>query len=235
VLPTQLLGFINEASVALERGGQQDLLVLDFSKAFDSVSHSLLIHKLRHYGICGKVNSWIASFLSNRQQSVLVNGERSASVAVDSGVPQGSMLGPSLFLLYINDLPEGLSSTARLFADDTACHKDVNNVSDQERFQEDLDTLASWEQRWKMLFHPQKCSVVHLTRCRQILHFDYQLHSHKLQTESQVKYPGVTISNDLRWSHHINNISARANRTLGFLRRNIKLNCKSIKESAYKA
>jgi hypothetical protein len=86
-----------------------------------------------------------------------------------------------------------------------------------------------------MLFHPQKCSVVHLTRCRQILHFDYQLHSHILQTESQVKYLGVTISNDLRWSHHINNISATANRTSGFLRRNIKLNCTSIKESAYEA
>eukprot|EP00745_Piridium_sociabile_P003889 TRINITY_DN12257_c0_g1_i7.p1 TRINITY_DN12257_c0_g1~~TRINITY_DN12257_c0_g1_i7.p1 ORF type:complete len:205 (+),score=42.76 TRINITY_DN12257_c0_g1_i7:816-1430(+) len=180
---TQLLGFVDGVSEALRRRCQEDLLVLDFSKAFDKVSYSLLVHKLRQYGVTGKIDSWIKNFLNYRKQSV-VNGSRSEFTPVESGVPQGSVLGPTLFLLYINDLPTGLSSTTRLFADDTACHKDVTADSDQHDLQADLDKLASWEQRWKMSFHPQKSSVVHMTRRRTTKKFDYHLHSHQLQEET---------------------------------------------------
>ncbi|KAI8479428.1 hypothetical protein Bbelb_428470 [Branchiostoma belcheri] len=234
---TQLLGLADEISHTLEDGHQEDLLVLDFSKAFDKVSHSLLVHKLKYYrnGIDGKVNTWISEFLADRKQAVVVNGSRSEYVSVESGVPQGSVLGPSLFLLFINDLPVGLSSVSRLFADDTACHDTIKTTHDQVRLQEDLNKLAEWEGRWKMSFHPQKCSIVHMTRKKKTLERAYELHGHKLQTEPNVKYLGVTLTKDLKWSLHISNISSRANRSLGFVRRNIKINSKSIKEAAYRA
>ena len=232
---TQLLGFTDEVSKTLEDGIQEDLLVLDFSKAFDKVSHSLLIHKLHHLGICGKVNTWIREFLRDRKQAVVVNGAKSEFAPVESGVPQGSVLGPTLFLLFINDLPTGLTSTARLFADDTACHMRVYSPSDQEELQEDLNKLATWEEKWKMCFHPQKCTTVHMTRRQTTLHHDYQLHGHTLQEESQAKYLGVTITHDLDWKVHITNVVNKANKTLGFIRRNIRTSCKSIKQAAYKA
>ena len=132
---SQLIGFVDEVTDDLEKGKQTDVLIMDFSKAFDKVSHSLLIHKLSHYGITGQVTQWINNFLSDRRQSVLVEGALSTYVAVESGVPQGSVLGPSLFLLYINDLPCNLNSVARLFADDTLCHKTVSSPDDQHALQ----------------------------------------------------------------------------------------------------
>ena len=103
-----------------ESGKQTDVLMLDFSKAFDRASHSLLLHKLQRYGVQGTTNAWISSFLYDRRQAVVVDGSQSSFVSVRSGVPQDSVLGPCLFLVYINDLPEKLTTRARLFADDTA-------------------------------------------------------------------------------------------------------------------
>jgi hypothetical protein len=103
----------------LDDGKETDVLIMDFSKAFDKVSHNLLMHKQEHYGIRGMINNWMESFLSGRTQAVIVEGETSTYLPVDSGVPQGSALGPSLFLYYINDIATGLDSTIILFVDDT--------------------------------------------------------------------------------------------------------------------
>ena len=130
---------------------------MDFSKAFDKVSHSLLTHKLDHYGIKGKTNMWIQNFLAERKQVVVVEGEKSDSINVESGVPQGSVLVPSLFLFYINDMPEGIRSRVRLFADDTIVYLTITSDTDADYLQEDLDKLAEWEGKLKMAFHPDKC------------------------------------------------------------------------------
>ena len=119
---TQLLECIDDVTLNLENSHQTDVLIMDFSKAFDKVSHNLLALKLKHYGIQGKTNKWILSFLSNRTQAVILEGITSEYVDVQSGVPRGSVLEPSLFLFYINDIPVGLKSTIRLFADDTVAY-----------------------------------------------------------------------------------------------------------------
>ena len=118
---TQLISVIHEWAKVLNIHGQVDVIFLVFAKAFDSVPHERLLLKARHYGICGKLNEWLRDFLSDRWKRVVVNGSSSEWSNVSSGVPQGTVLGPVLFLLHINDLPTGISSEVRLFADDTVC------------------------------------------------------------------------------------------------------------------
>ena len=113
---------IDELSKTMQMGKQTDLILLDFSKAFDIVAHEKLIQKLHHYGIRGDTLKWMKAFLDNRKQAVVINGVNSNCISVSSGVPQGSVLGPILFLVYINDLPEQVKSRVRLFADDTAMY-----------------------------------------------------------------------------------------------------------------
>ena len=232
---TQLLEFIDDVSLNMENGKQTDILVMDFSKAFDKVSHSLLTNKLHFYGIQGELNVWIQNFLSNRKQAVVLEGEKSDYVQVESGVPQGSVLGPSLFLYFINDIPSGLTSTIRLFADDTIAYLAIKSNSDAATLQQDLDKLAQWETTWKMAFHPEKCNVITITRKENPIKYNYTLHNHTLEHVNIAKYLGVTISSDLKWETHINNICKKANSTLGFLRRNLNISSISMKEQAYKS
>ena len=126
-------------------GSQTDLVLLDFSKAFDKVSHQKLLLKLHQYGIRGSSLKWIQAFLSGRTQTVVLENEKSGTVPVTSGVPQGSVLGPILFLIYINDLPDKTRSKIRLFADDTAIYLAVSNLQDALILQQDLDHLHEWE------------------------------------------------------------------------------------------
>ncbi|KAL8571418.1 hypothetical protein ACOMHN_058197 [Nucella lapillus] len=136
---TQLLGFADELVNNMAQGKQTDILVMDFAKAFDKVNHSLLVHKLHHYGIRGMLLTWISDFLRDRRQAVVVNSIRSDFIKVQSGVPQGSVLGPCLFLTYINDLPDLLTAHARLFADDTAVYDVVASPDDQAHLQRNLN------------------------------------------------------------------------------------------------
>ena len=150
-----------------------------------------------------------------------------------SDVPQGSVLGPVLFLIYINDLPEYVSnSTVRLFADDTLLYLTIHNSSDCIKLQEDLNNLERWESDWQMSFHPEKCEVIHITTKKKPIIHKYTLHGHTLSSVPQIKYLGVNISQDLKWNSHINSVSSKANQTLGFLKRNLKINSQPIKEKA---
>ena len=139
---TQLLEFINDVAINMESGLQTDLCILDFAKAFDKVGHKRLLEKLTWYGISGRPNRWIKSFLAERIQSVVLDGISSNSASMLSGVPQGSVLGPCVFLLYINDIVENLRGTVRLFADDTMTYMVVRSEKDARCFQRDLDILT---------------------------------------------------------------------------------------------
>ena len=142
---------------------------------------------------------WIGSFLSGRLQKVVLEGKSSSSAPVLSGVPQGSVLGPVLFLIYINDLPKyGSNSTVRLFADDTLLYLTIHNSSDCTKLQDDLNNLQKWESDWQMPFHPEKCEVIHITTKKYPIIRKYTLHGHTLLSVPQIKYLGVHISQDLK-------------------------------------
>ena len=226
---------IDDILQSINQRSQVDLILLDFSKAFDMVNHEKLLYKLHFYGIRGQTLKWIKSFLDNRSQSVVVNGSTSSSIPVSSGVPQGSVLGPLLFLIYINDLPECVqSSKVRLFADDTAIYLSLTVASHSSLLQQDLHQLEQWESKWDMKFNPSKCQVIQITKRKTIIPTQYLLHNTILETVTSAKYLGITISNDLTWNNHINNITTKANQTLGFLRRNIKVHSERLKSTAYK-
>ena len=234
---SQLTEFYHDIVSNTFEGFQTDVLVMDFSKAFDKVGHQRLLEKVTRYGITGPTKRWVAQFLSDRTQTVVLEGHRSDTVPVTSGVPQGSVLGPCLFLLYINDMAEKLNSTVRLFADDTIAYLAIGDNNDAASLQHDLDLLASWEQTWQMEFHPDKCQVLRVSRKRKenVIAASYTLHGHTLKVVDHVKYLGVTLSSDLKWNRHIGNAINKANSTLGMLKRNIKVGCRATKAAAYQS
>ena len=158
---TQLLQLIEDLARNMTEGKQTDLILLDFSKAFDKVNHLKLLYKLQVHRVQGKTLGWIESFLVGRSQTVVLDGESSDKLPVLSGVPQGSVLGPILFLLYINDLPENVQSQVRLYADDTAVYLTVQDPNDSERLQSDLNILQEWGKSgiWNLI-HPSVKSCI---------------------------------------------------------------------------
>lgn len=231
---TQLLMLVDDILQSVNMKSQVDLILLDFSKAFDMVNHEKLLYKLHYYGIRGYTLKWIKNFLDNRSQSVVINGYSSNTIPVSSGVPQGSVLGPLLFLIYINDLPNYVhSSKVRLFADDTALYISLSVASHSSLLQQDLHNLEQWEKSWDMKFNPSKCQVIQITKRKEVIPTQYILHNTILDTVSSAKYLGVTISNDLTFNKHIDTITNKANQTLGFLRRNLKIHSEKLKSIAY--
>ena len=181
--------------------------------------------------IGGKTLKWIDSFLYDRQQRVVVNGVKSDWAPVLSGVPQGTVLGPLLFSLYINAITEEL----RLFADDCVCCREIKDTEDTVKLQEDMDRLGCWARSWGMRFQPVKCNIMQITRKRiKKINASYSLEETVLENNEKIKYLGVTITNELKWKTHVSNICTKANRTLGYLRRNLAACPRDVTESAYK-
>ena len=219
---TQLLLTVDDLASELDKAGQVDTILLDFSKAFDVVPHQRLVMKLHYYGIRGKTLCWVQSFLANRTQRVAVEGELSDIGEVTSGVPQGSVLGPTLFSIYINDIGENIKSCVRLFADDTILYKNIRNQTDSETLQKDLDTLESWETKWQMSFNVSKCHLLTITRKNNPIQCRYSLHGQNLESVKNAKYLGVELSSTLNWKDHIHATAKKANRTSAFVYRNLK-------------
>ena len=207
---SQLLITTNDILSRLDNKEQVDMAVLDFSKAFDTVPHHRLLSKLRLYGLHGNLLAWIRSFLSSRTQSILIEGHRSREDSVVSGVPQGTVLGPLLFLCFINDLPSVLDpkTAVRLFADDCLIYRSIYSQDDRKQLQRDLDSLGSWGDSWGMRFNTKKCNIMHVGNYNSS-HF-YQLNSEILKEVKDAKYLGLTITNDMKWSPHISSIASKA-------------------------
>ena len=231
---TQLVTtFQDLAQMHNKKGSHIDIAVLDFSKAFDTVPRDGLLSKLKHYGIDEKIWQWIYNFLKNRKQSVVVDGKQSSLIDVVSGVPQGTVLGPLLFLLHINDLPSVVSSKVRLFADDCLIYRNIKNKEDQIALQKDLNLLENWGNTWGMRFNAAKCNITQMSRTRDPKLFNYSLTGQVLDEVMDTKYLGVTLSNDLEWSKHIATMTNKANSKLSFLRRNLKGCPEKLKQTAF--
>ena len=230
---TQLVEFTHDLFAGIQDGHQMDVIIMDFAKAFDKVSHNSLLIKLQRNGITGRSLAWIAAFLKDRTQQVVVDGARSERGEVSSGVPQGSVIAPALFLVFINDLPDSISSDVRLFADDTVVYRKVASAEDAAILQRDLDSLAKWEEEWQMQFHASKCQVLKVRRARTGIDTEYRLHGISLPHADEVKYLGVTISKDLKWNKHVANIRNKASSKLSFLQRNVKIGSPKLKEQLY--
>ena len=198
------------------------------------MSHRLLLHKAKHYGINNNILSWIRDFLSNRSQQVVVEGKFSTEVKVTSGVPQGSVLGPLLFLIFINDLPECVKhSTTRLFADDCVLYRRISTASDASLLQDDLTALQEWENTWLMEFHPSKCQVVNVTNKQKPIISSYTIHNEVLESVRSAKYLGLHVDAKLNFNTHIDVITKKANSTRAFLSRNFHHCSKKVKDATY--
>ena len=240
---TQLIEALNDWTSILNKGQSQvDVIVLDFSKAFDMVPHERLLLKLERYGITGNTQRWIRGFLTTRSHEVVVSGTSSKIHPVTSGVPQGTVLGPLLFLLYINDIETSLSSTIRLFADDSAIYREIRDDNDTTILQNDLSKLQQWADLWQMSFNIKKCKVLKITRRTKHKNcYKYTMSSPSdgsqivLDETPSEKYLGVMLDNKLSFNEHITLITNKATKLLNLCRRNLHMCSPNIKESAYKA
>ena len=162
---TNLVSFINDVSEVLDSNGQVDCIYTDLAKAFDVVDHSVLIHKLRNYGICGKVINWITSYLDNRELNVVIGGHQSDTFIATSGVPQGSHLGPILFGIFINDIITCFDNCRIfLYADDLKMFKKISSIDDSIKMQADLEKLVSWCKHNNLNLNHQKCYSITFSR-----------------------------------------------------------------------
>ena len=230
---TQLVSAVYDWSLSLDHKVSTDVAVFDFSKAFDSVPHKLLLSKLQYFGIRGNLLNWISAFLIGRQQRVVLDGCPSNWLPVTSGVPQGSVLGPLLFILYINDIGDNIKSTIRLFADDLIMYRAILNRDDINVFQSDLDTLYNWSTKWEMNFNLNKCNLIKISKKQIQYKHKYFIGSYILPYCDKFTYLGVTITSDLNWSEHITNISRKATNILNFVKRNLYFANTECKSKAY--
>ena len=231
---SQLIITAHDLASSLNQKHQTDMAILDFSKAFNRVPHTRLKAKLDHYGIRGNTLKWISSFLDGRTQKVMVDGSISNECPVLSGVPQGSVLGPTLFLLYINDITHQLDSRVRLFADDCLIYREIQSPDDHRILQQDLDRLTEWSHQWQMSFNTAKCYVMRISLAtKNISRHDYLMEGNSLELKDDHPHLGVQLSSKLSWECHINLVTAKATRALGFLRRNLVACDRSAKEKAY--
>ena len=178
---------------------------MDFKKAFDTVPHIRLLKKLEGYGVRGEMLNWVKAFLENRQQFVKINNSSSNNLPVTSGVPQGSVLGPTLFIYFINDLPLVTTLKTKIFADDTKLFTPISNDDDQFKLQEAIDKMYNWTQTWLLKFNEKKCKVLHIGKNNK--QFKYYIGDESNKTELEItdleKDLGVSIDPLLNFNSHI--------------------------------
>ena len=212
-----LLTAIHDWAEMLNNRLSTHCVFIDFAKVFDSVPHERLLLKLQAYGVGGSLLQWFRSFLTTRKQRVVVNGDFSDWSNVSSRVPQGSILGPLLFILYINDISSVVRSKIKMFADDVTLYTTVQTNEDCKQLQNDLDSVSSWCDCWQMKLHPLKCELLCISNKRVPTKFDYVINGSQLDWHTSIRYLGVHITSTLSWNVHCSKIAAKATRVLNFL------------------
>ena len=203
------------------------MIFLDLAKAFDSVPHERLLLKLERHGIGGNLLLCFRNFLTNRKQRVVIQGSPSEWSPVISGTPQGTILGPILFLLYINDVSDNVKSKIKLFADDTKIYREIKDPTiDTVILQSDLDSVSEWANKWKMHFNVSKCEVMRITHSRDKSVPNYHLEEMSLKVVHSVKDLGVNVSSDLSWNKHVGITINKANKVLGIIKRTVNWHTK---------
>ncbi|CAB4012394.1 Hypothetical predicted protein, partial [Paramuricea clavata] len=201
---TQLVEVLHYIGSILDSGKQTDIIFMDMSKAFDKVSHTALINKLQQNNNGGSLLQWFTSYLHDRQQRVTTLGATSSKKPVCSGVPQGSILGPIHFLLYVNDLPDAVTnSTVACFADDTKIFRRIDSITDAMLLQDDINNFQSWSTSSGHVFNEGKCKSISITRRCQPIHHLYSIKGKELALIPAENDLGIWIASDLTWSKHI--------------------------------
>ena len=214
---TQLLEVLDDWSRSIEEGSSVDVIYLDFCKAFDSVPHERLLKKLEAYGVTGRLLKWIRAFLSDRKQRVVVRGCQSKWASVTSGVPQGSVLGPLLFLVYINDIPDIVNSSIKIFADDTKVYRSIGSPSDTAELQCDIDALSNWSEQWQLSFNEAKCTTLHVGSGNP--EHSYTMRGIPLTSTSAERDLGVYIDPELKFRKQASSAVSKATQIMSLIRR----------------
>ena len=229
---SQVIAACQDIADSLDNGDQIDAVIVDFSKAFDLVPHGRLLTKIANSGVDSRVVVWIREFLLGRTQGVRVGGQLSAD-RVTSGVPQGSVLGPHLFLAYVNDIWRNMDSSIRLFADECVIYRKIINNADMEKLQKDLDRLGEWAVENAMKINPSKSKAIRFTRARVKDPLNYSLMSTLIPEASSCKYLGIILRNDLSWADQVNSAVKKVWKALHFTMRILKKGNSNTKSLAY--
>ena len=217
---TQLTSVLHYIGGQLDAGKQIDIIYLDMSKAFDKVDHTKLLGRLHQYGITGKLHDWFRSYLQERKQQVTVLGATSRELPVTSGVPQGSLLGPILFLLFVDDLPNTVkTSRVPCYADDTKIFKSIDSITHCNALQSDLNDLVSWSESSGFIFNQSKCKYQCITRKKSPVQPTYNINETPLESCDTEKDLGVWVSSNLTSDKQVTEQCAKANKLLGFVSR----------------
>jgi len=217
---TNLLEALEDWTRSLDEGNALDVAYLDYQKAFDTVPHRRLGRKLSAYGIQGQVLNWVCDFLQDRCQQVAIGNSLSSIAKVSSGVPQGSVLGPTLFILYVNELPSLVNSNMKMFADDSKLYRTIQDNSDTLALQDDLDTLGNWSRKWLLKFNVAKCKIMHCGSSN--AHNEYHMRQANneivLEETTLERDLGVTVTNTLKATKHCHLAANKAMSSLRLLR-----------------
>ena len=207
----------------ISAGSQTDIIYTDYSSAFQSVNHKLLVHKLsKSYHISGKALEWLKSYLTGREQRVVVNGQCSSWVPVSSGTPEGGLISPLLFACFINDLPETIQSDCLMFADDVKLYRRVDSQADVRALQLDVARLCKWSNDWGLKLNPSKCKAMTLTLRLKPVIGTYSMDGAAIGRVHVMRDLGVILDEKLTFGPHIDSVISKANRSLGLLIRSFQ-------------